>query len=74
MSKTTPAPTIPTAAARFGRIPVAQGRSGLSRGALYELAKKHRGLFLKYGSATIVDLELLDKILSELPPAEISAA
>ncbi len=66
-------PTI-VAAPRFGRIPAAEARSGLKRGALYELAAKHRGLFRKAGEATIVDLELLDKILSELPAAEIGAA
>jgi hypothetical protein len=56
---------------RYGRLPIAQTRSGLSRGALYDLAKKHKGLFRKYGAATIVDLEFLDQILGKLPPAEI---
>jgi hypothetical protein len=57
--------------ARFGRIPVAQQRSGLSRRMLYEIAAEHPGLFRKAGSATIVDLEMLDDVLSELPPALI---
>jgi hypothetical protein len=57
---------------RFGRIPDAKRRSGLSRGFLYELAAKHKGLFRKAGVATIVDLEKLDSILAALPPAEIS--
>jgi hypothetical protein len=57
---------------RFGRIPDGVQRSGLSRGKLYELAAQHRGLFLKADSVTIVDLQKLDTVLSELPPAEIS--
>jgi hypothetical protein len=64
-------------APRFGRIPAAEHRSGLKRGALYKIAAKHLGLFRKAGAATIVDLELLDEILAELPPAdvgEVSAA
>jgi len=36
---------------------------------LYEIAAEHPGLFRKAGSATIVDLEMLDDVLSELPPA-----
>jgi hypothetical protein len=59
------------AAPRFGRIPTAEKRSGLRRNALYELAGKHTGLFRKAGAATIVDLQLLDQILAELPPARI---
>jgi len=73
MSDTTTSIATPITAARFGRIPTAEARSGLKRGALYELARKHRGLFLKAGAATIVDLEFLDKILAELPPADIGA-
>ena len=56
---------------RFGRIPAAKQRSGLGRGALYQLAGRHTGLFRKYGAATLVDLELLDEILAALPPAKI---
>jgi hypothetical protein len=56
---------------RFGRIPVAKRRSGLSRGKLYQYAARHRGLFRKAGAATIVDLQMLDQILAALPPAEI---
>jgi hypothetical protein len=56
---------------RFGRIPDAKQRSGLSRAKLYQIAARHRGLFLKADDATIVDLEMLDQILAALPPAEI---
>ena len=61
-------------AARFGRIPDAQARSGLSRSELYELAAENSGLFKKRGAATIVDLERLDQILADLPAADIGAA
>jgi hypothetical protein len=57
---------------RFGRIPVATAESGLSRSALYVLAAKHRGLFKKAGSATIVDLNMLADIIAELPDADIN--
>jgi hypothetical protein len=56
---------------RFGRIPAAKDRSGLSRSELYEIAAENPGLFKKRGSATIVDLEMLDDILAELPPAQL---
>ena len=56
---------------RFGRIPVATAESGLSRSALYGLATKHKGLFKKAGSATIVDLDMLGDIIAELPDAHI---
>ena len=57
---------------RFGRIPVATTESGLSRSALYGLATKHKGLFKKAGSATIVDLNMLADIIAELPDADIN--
>jgi hypothetical protein len=56
---------------RFGRIPDAKHRSGLSRSTLYGLAAKHRGLFVKAGAATLVDLNVLDRIMDTFPPAEI---
>jgi hypothetical protein len=65
-------PTI--SAAKFGRIPDAAARCGLSRSALYELAARHSGLFRKYNSATLVDFTLLDEILAGLPPADLKAA
>jgi hypothetical protein len=58
---------------RFGRIPDAERRSGLSRGKLYQIAAGHSGLFKKAGAATIVDLDKLDQILANLPAAEIAA-
>ena len=56
---------------RWGRIPDGIRNSGLCRGKLYELAARHEGLFRKADAATIVDLQMLDEILADLPPAEI---
>lgn len=56
---------------RFGRIPDAVGRSGLSPSELYELAAENHGLFRKRGVATLVDLIMLDDVLAELPAAQI---
>jgi hypothetical protein len=58
---------------RWGRIPAAVDHSGLSRTSLYKLAADNPGLFRKHGAATIVDFQVLDKILEATPPAEISA-
>jgi hypothetical protein len=58
--------------ARFGRIPGAVQRSGLSRSKLYEMAAEHPGLFRKADSVTLVDFRRLDKILAGLPAADIS--
>jgi hypothetical protein len=64
--------THATSDPKFGRLPTAKARSGLSRARLYELAVQHKGLFRKDGASTIVDLERLDQILGDLPAAEIS--
>lgn len=57
---------------RFGRIPAAERRSGLKRGALYKLASANPGLFKKAGAATIVDLYMLDDVLAALPAADVN--
>lgn len=57
---------------RFGRIPDGMRRSGLSRGKLYGLAAQYPGLFKKLDAATIVDLQKLDQVLADLPPAELT--
>ena len=64
--------TSVTSQPRFGRLPDAEKRSGLKRGALYKLAAKHPGVFKKCGAATIIDLELLDDVLAALPAANIT--
>jgi hypothetical protein len=60
---------------RFARIRVACGYSGLGRSSLYLEAARHPGLFRKWNGLagkTLVDLDILDVILSALPPAEIT--
>jgi hypothetical protein len=56
---------------RFGKIPAALSYSGLGRSKLYELAGQHPGLFKKSGATTLVDFEVLDRVLDSLPPAAI---
>jgi hypothetical protein len=63
---------MPDQSPHFGRLPDAKRRSGLSRGKLYQLAARHRGLFRKVDTATIVDLKMLDRILGALPAAEFA--
>ena len=62
-----------TGLGRFGRVPDAVRRCGLSRSSLYNLASQHPGLFKKAGSATVVDLPMLDEIMADLPDADLSA-
>jgi hypothetical protein len=61
-------------ARRWGRISDAIDYSGLSRTSLYKLAAANRGLFKKHGAATIVDFEILDRVLEASPAAELSAS
>ena len=59
---------------RLARIKVAAQYAARSRSKLYEWAPKYRGLFLKDGRSTIVDLDRLDEVLAiELEPAEFNA-
>jgi hypothetical protein len=57
---------------RWGRISQAVERSGVRRGKLYQLGAQHAGLFRKLDSVTLVDLQMLDEILAELPAAELN--
>jgi hypothetical protein len=56
---------------RFARIPKATEHSGLSRSRLYVEAGKRPGLFRKSGRTTLVDIDLLDALLNDLPIALI---
>jgi hypothetical protein len=56
---------------RFGKVPTAVRYSAVSRSVLYELAAVYPGLFRKNGAATLVDFDVLDRILDALPVAEI---
>jgi len=57
---------------RFSRINPAAKYAGRSRGQLYIWAARYLGLFRKDGKTTLVDLNLLDAILDELPAAKIN--
>jgi hypothetical protein len=58
---------------RTGRIPAAIAYSGLSRSTLYELAPQNPGLFLKAGAATLINFDVLDRIIDTFPTADIKA-
>jgi hypothetical protein len=59
---------------RAGRIPAAVHYSGRSRSTLYEWAGKYPGLFRKDGKSTIVDFDMIDRIVDQLPAAKIKTA
>jgi hypothetical protein len=54
---------------RYLKIKAAVAYGGVGRTTLYKLAKNHPGLFRKNGKSTLVDLEILDRILDALPAA-----
>jgi hypothetical protein len=59
---------------RLGKIPTAVAYSGRSRTRLYELADEYKGLFKKDGASTLVDFDILDQILDQLPDAVINVS
>jgi hypothetical protein len=69
-NKSEEAVAVPTRP-RFGRIPTAVNYSGIGRSMLYIAAASHPGLFRKNGAAVIVDFDILDRVLDELPLADI---
>src|SRR5262249_22642543 len=52
---------------RSGKIPAAIQRSGIARSSLYKLRAKYPELFRKLGSATLIDFDVLDRVI-EAPP------
>lgn len=58
--------------ANWGRVSDATKHSCISRSKLYEIAARYRGLFRKVDGVTIVDMDLLDRIVAESPPAELA--
>jgi hypothetical protein len=58
---------------RFGKIPTAMAYSGRGRSRLYEWANEYHGLFKKDGVSTLVDFDVLDEILDQLPAATVKA-
>jgi hypothetical protein len=58
---------------RYLRVKNAVTYGGVGRSHLYKLARKYPGLFRKNGRRTLVDVEILDRILGTLPMAHIGA-
>ena len=58
---------------RAGKIAAAVEYSGLSRSRLYQIAPRYPAS-RKNGSATIVDFAILDRVIDELPAADLKAA
>jgi hypothetical protein len=58
---------------RFGRIPEALNYAAISRSRLYDWARERPSLIKKNGSASLVDFNILDAILDELPAADLKA-
>jgi hypothetical protein len=56
---------------RSGRIKHALAHFGLGRTRLYEYAAENEGLFKKDGRSVIVDYDILDRIITNLPAAKI---
>jgi hypothetical protein len=59
---------------RFGKIRKAVEYGGVSRSVLYLWAARRPDLFRKNGVKTLVDFNVLDSMLDELPLAEINAS
>ena len=59
---------------RFGKLPAAIAYSGISRSRMYEHAAVYRGLIKKNGKASLVDFDVLDEVLDDLPVAKIKPA
>ena len=56
---------------RFGKIPTAVTYSGVCRSKLYQAAADHPDLFRKHGKSTLVDFDVLDRVLDKLTMAKI---
>lgn len=61
-------------AQRYGRIPDAAVRYGLSKSSLYRLAADGRLVLRKFGRATFVEYEAADRFMASLPLARIKPA
>lgn len=58
---------------RFGRVADALDYAAISRSRLYEWGRANKKLFKKNGSRSIIDFDILDQILDELPVADLKA-
>ena len=56
---------------RLGSIKAAEDYSGMGHSTLYQEAARHEGLFVKWGTATRVNFDVLDTIIDALPNAQI---
>ncbi len=59
---------------RFGKVATASAYSGRSRSRIYELATENPGLIRKDGASSLVDFDVLDRILDALPVAQIKSS
>ena len=59
---------------RFARMREAAQYAAISRSRLYTWGIQHPALLRKNGTATVVDLQVLDGILDTLPRAELKTA
>lgn len=59
---------------RFGKIDLATRVYGPSRASWYRLAAKHPGLMVKFGRSTLIDFDVADAIMRNLPPAILRGA
>jgi hypothetical protein len=59
---------------RSGRIKDAERRYGVGRTKWYEWAALYHGLMLKVGTASIIDYDVADQIIDQLPDAGIDPA
>jgi hypothetical protein len=60
-----------TTISRWQKVRDAVRRGPLGKTKLYQLAQKHHGLMRDLDGMTIVDMDLYDEILAELPPTEL---
>ncbi len=71
--KAASAPSDPSGAPRYGRVPHACRRYGWSRSGLYRLAGKGLIRLVKLDGTTLVDCESADTFMAGLPAACIRA-
>jgi hypothetical protein len=59
---------------RFGRVKDALAYAPVGRSRLYQWGRERPGLFRKNGAASIIDFDVLDQILQNLPVADLKKA
>ena len=64
-------PVAKVASMRWQRVTRAAQDYGISRGFLYSLAARHKGLFRKVDNVTFVDTPMFDRIIAQSPPANL---